>query len=88
MGMEQLHSGEIYYPTDDSIMEVQLKCLDKLYNFNATRPSEMEKRMSLMKELLADGNEKKIEKQLLSNLEQYVGNTIAAVEKVEPKKEK
>ena len=26
MGMEQLHSGEIYYPSDDSIMEVQLKC--------------------------------------------------------------
>lgn len=36
MGMEQLHSGEIYYPTDDSIMEVQFKCLDKLYDFNAS----------------------------------------------------
>ena len=54
MGMEQLHSGEIYYPTDDSIMEVQLKCLDKLYDFNATRPSEMEKRMAIMKEMFGD----------------------------------
>lgn len=51
---EKLHSGEIYYPTDDSIMEVQLKCLDKLYDFNATRPSEMDKRMAIMKELFGD----------------------------------
>ena len=57
MGMEQLHSGEIYYPTDDSIMEIQLKCLDKLYDFNATRPSEMEKRMGILKELLAEVGE-------------------------------
>lgn len=33
-------------------------------------------------------NEKKIEKQLLSNLEKYIGNTIASAEKVENKKEK
>ena len=52
MGIEQLHSGEIYYPTDDSIMEVQLKCLDKLYDFNATRPSELDKRMAIMKKTL------------------------------------
>ena len=54
MGVEQLHSGEIYYPTDDSIMEVQLKCLDKLYDFNMTRPSEMEKRNAIMKEMFAE----------------------------------
>ena len=52
--LDKLHSGEIYYPTDDSIMEVQLKCLDKLYDFNATRPSEMEKRMAIMKEMFGD----------------------------------
>lgn len=51
---DKLHSGEIYYPTDDSIMEVQLKCLDKLYDFNATRPSEMEKRIAIMKEMFGD----------------------------------
>ena len=51
---EKLHSGEIYYPTDDSIMEVQLKCLDKLYDFNMTRPSELEKRNSIMKEMFGD----------------------------------
>ena len=52
--LDKLHSGEIYYPTDDSIMEVQLKCLDKLYDFNATRPSEIEKRMAIMKEMFGD----------------------------------
>lgn len=68
MGMEQLHSGEIYYPTDDSIMEVQLKCLDKLYDFNATRPSEMDKRMELLKEMLAEvGEECYIEPPFHSN---------------------
>ena len=54
MGMEQLHSGEIYYPSDDSIMVEQFKCLEKLYDFNATRPSEMEKRNALLKEMMGD----------------------------------
>lgn len=35
-------------------MEVQLKCLDKLYDFNATRPSEMDKRMAIIKEMFGD----------------------------------
>lgn len=39
---DKLHTGELYLPNDDEIMEVQLKKLDKLYDFNATRPSEME----------------------------------------------
>ena len=38
MSMEQLHSGELYLPTDPAIMEEQEKCLEKLYDFNATRP--------------------------------------------------
>ena len=31
-----MHSGAIYDPGEDSIMEEQLKCLDHLYDFNAT----------------------------------------------------
>ncbi len=50
----QLHSGELYYPSDNSIMEEQLKCLDKLYDFNATRPTELEKRERLLKEMFAE----------------------------------
>ena len=48
---DKLHSGEIYDPNDKEIMEIQLKCLDKLYEFNQTRPTELEKRQILLKEM-------------------------------------
>ena len=51
---EKMHSGELYLPTDDSIMEEQLACLNKLYDFNQTRPIELDKRAKLLKELFAD----------------------------------
>ena len=51
---EKMHSGDIYFPGDDEIMAQQLLCLDKLYDFNATRPSEMEKRAQLLKEMFAE----------------------------------
>ena len=50
---DKLHSGEIYDPADKEITDLQLKCLDKLYEFNHTRPSELEKRKSLLKEMFA-----------------------------------
>ena len=51
---EKMHSGELYLPTDDSIMEEQLACLNKLYDFNQTRPTELDKRAKLLKELFAE----------------------------------
>lgn len=51
---KRLHSGELYLPNGEDIMEVQLKCLDKLYDFNATRPTEMDKREELLKEMFAE----------------------------------
>ena len=51
---EKIHSGEIYNPADDEIMELQLKCLDKLYDFNMTRPSELDKRDAMLKEMFAE----------------------------------
>lgn len=55
MTMEKrLHSGELYLPNGEDIMEVQLKCLDKLYDFNATRPTEMDKREEFLKEMFAE----------------------------------
>ena len=51
---EQLHSGEIYNPNADEIMEVQLKCLERLYDFNATRPSEQDRRKALLREMFAE----------------------------------
>jgi galactoside O-acetyltransferase len=51
---EKMHSGEIYNPSDDTIFEEQIKCLDRLYDFNMTRPTEMEKREKMLKEMLAE----------------------------------
>jgi len=51
---EKMHSGDIYYPSGDEIMTEQLACLDKLYDFNMTRPSELGKRAELLKEMFAD----------------------------------
>ena len=41
---EKIHSGKIYYPSGDEIMNEQLSYVDRLYDFNATRPTELSKR--------------------------------------------
>ncbi|MBQ7960465.1 MAG: sugar O-acetyltransferase [Clostridia bacterium] len=65
---EKLHSGELYLPGDDEIMKEQLKCLEKLYDFNNTRPSELDKREVLLKKMFAEiGNDCYIEPPLHSN---------------------
>lgn len=51
---DQLHSGEIYDCESEEIMELQMKCLDKLYDFNTTRPTEGEKRTRMLKEMFAE----------------------------------
>lgn len=48
------HSGDLYLPGDEEIMKEQLSCLDRLYEFNATRPTEMKKREQLLKEMFAE----------------------------------
>lgn len=52
--IEKLHSGKLYVPNDELIMGEQAKHLEKLYDFNNTRPSEMEKRTALLKEMFAE----------------------------------
>lgn len=51
---ERLHSGEVYDPNDGEILEKQLQCLERLYDFNATRPSELNKRNTLLKDMFAE----------------------------------
>jgi len=51
---EKLHSGELYWPGDEEVMKEQLLCLERLYDFNMTRPLEFEKRQQLMKEMFAE----------------------------------
>ena len=49
-----MHAQVLYLPNDDSIMTEQLQCLDRLYDFNMTRPSEQEKRAKMLKEMFAE----------------------------------
>ncbi len=51
---EKMHSGKIYNPSDKQIAAQQEKCLDKLYDFNATRPTESAKRTEMLKEMFAE----------------------------------
>ena len=50
---EKMESGLLYDPNDEDILTEQLSYLDALYDFNATRPREMEKRMELLYSLFA-----------------------------------
>ena len=52
--LDYLHSGELYDPGDREILKLQFPCLDRLYDYNATRPSEQEKRAALLKEMFAE----------------------------------
>ncbi len=54
---DKLHTGELYLPGDEEIMREQTKRLDRLYDFNHTRPSEYDKRQAMMKEMLAEVGE-------------------------------
>lgn len=51
---ERLHNGELYDPNDGGVLEKQLQCLERLYDFNATRPSEWKKRNTLLKKMFAE----------------------------------
>ncbi len=52
-----MHTGELYYPNEESIFDEQLKKLDLLYEFNSTRPTEQKRRQALMKEMFAEKGE-------------------------------
>lgn len=65
---EKLHTRGLYLPDDDEIMQEQLMCLDRLYDFNMTRPTELSKREEMLKEMFAEiGKDCYIEPPLHSN---------------------
>lgn len=51
---ERMHTGDLYLSGDQEIIEWQIKCLDRLYDFNMTRPTEGKKRESMLKEMFAE----------------------------------
>ena len=53
MEKDKMHTGELYLPGDPQIMEEQMKCLEKLYDYNNTGPHEQEKRQAMLREMFA-----------------------------------
>ncbi len=51
---DKMHTGELYLPNDDEIVRQQVQCLERLYEYNLTRPTETEKRKALLKEMFAE----------------------------------
>jgi galactoside O-acetyltransferase len=54
---DRMHNGKVYFTTDEELMREQTKCLDLLYDFNHTRPTELEKRNALLQQLFAEVGE-------------------------------
>lgn len=50
---ERMHTEKLYLP-DSELVDYQTACLERLYDFNQTRPGESEKRQALMKEMFAE----------------------------------
>ena len=51
---EKMHTGELYQPGDPEILSWQMQRLDRLYDYNMTRPTEGEKREALLGVLAED----------------------------------
>lgn len=51
---EKMQNGELYLPSDETILKEQYAKLEILYDFNATRPFELEKREELLHRLFAE----------------------------------
>lgn len=78
---ERMQSGKLYFCTDEKIAKEQLECLEILYDYNHTRPSESQKREQILKNLLAEiGENCYIEPPLHANWGKYThfGNNVYA----------
>ncbi len=51
---EKMLCGELYLPGDEEIIKEQFICLEKLYDYNQTRPSEQKKRQEMLKDMFAE----------------------------------
>ncbi len=51
---EKMHSGALYLPHDPDLLREQFSYLDRLYDFNQTRPTELQKRAELLKSMFAE----------------------------------
>lgn len=54
---ERMKSGRLYFCSDPDLAREQMMCLNKLYDYNQTRPTEVERRQRLLEEILAEVGE-------------------------------
>ena len=58
MGLEEIkrkmHSGEVYESHEQALVDEQLACMEAVYDYNQTRPSEGDKRQQIMRRLFAE----------------------------------
>ena len=52
-----LHNGDLYLPSDAALLRYQAACMERMYDYNQTRPSETEKRTGLLREMFAEVGE-------------------------------
>ena len=52
-----IHSQQLYDPSEGSILSEQDQCLELLYDYNQTRPTQREKRAELLRQMLAECGE-------------------------------
>lgn len=52
--LERMHHQKLYYCHNEELLARQEQCLDRLYDFNQTRPTEFQKRTELLKEMFAE----------------------------------
>jgi len=65
---ERMHSQKAYFYNDEALVNEQLLCLDVLYDFNHTRPTEAKRRQEILHQFLAEiGDNCYIEPPLYAN---------------------
>src|SRR5699024_10962831 len=66
--VKRMYHQQLYYSDDESLMKEQMTYLDLLYDFNKTRPSELEKRIHLLHKMFAEvGKDCYVEPPLYAN---------------------
>ena len=79
---ERMNQGLVYDPFDEEVAAFQRECMEVLYDFNLTRPNELEKRQQLLKSMFGKiGEGWYIEPPLHSNFgarHVFMGNDVYA----------
>ncbi|MFT6926745.1 MAG: galactoside O-acetyltransferase [Psychromonas sp.] len=51
---DKMHDQKVYFCDDEELVSEQMQCLERLYDFNLTRPTEQKKRAEILTKLFAE----------------------------------